>query len=1042
MALNVRTPWHKASYEAFLNERLPALLAERLPLIGYAVEATGTHTCRVTVTLAAASNGCSDRSPAAPAPIVTFDLPQPDDSGRFKVGDTYKVVIPLADRAELDQAHIRCVGEQFYDVIAARLGQAPVDLPWDDALARAWLSLDAWGAEFLRDTAQSLDTANWLAEQTHLRSLRLPEGVPVITPGQRGRVCPFETPEGPNIGRILRVALGADIQDGKLVVLDERPQVAMSLSAAMIPFLEHNDPNRTLMGANMLRQWIPQQTPEPAWVQTGNEPDAARFWNGRNLLTAFVSWGAGTFEDGLVVSESCAQRFDAPYPLHIGDKMSNRHGTMGVVAQILPDDAMPHLPDGTPVDILYNFASLHRRLNFGQIREAVMGSIAHREGRPVIVPPFDAPSEDVLHARLVEVGLPDSGLETLTAGRNGPALEQPSTVGYVYWGRLYHLAQDKLLVYIDGLSGQVQGEMENFMLRDLSAFENVRENLNTRTARRPDSATLAARVAAGSVEQAPPPTPLFADLTHRLRMGGIEVALEDERLAFRFAPPTDDTLKLARPVPHPWLPGRQLTEIGVPGVLREGDDDILNLLWPPGGWQPLPETPPAVYTALVEANDRLARMLEGRAPQKLVESAAAQLESRVLAFFDALLTPVHLRLSERLLFSGRTVLVPDGGLTLEQVGMPDAMAWAYFGPLVTRELGGDTAAVAARTAQAAQTLDAVMARSWVIVNRAPTFTPTALLAFHPVRVPGYALHLHPLLCPWLNADFDGDQAAVLLPVTEAAQREAGEKLSVAGHLTRDPGLLNTLLPALDALWGLARLSLSVEGQAEIAQLVGEPVAAPGGFITRATLTEAMHKVLAREGVQGVLPRLELLMRRGFAVAQASGASLSSFVGASLRKPEAPVSDDPALWQKYGSAVTEALASGVDYLESDLGPQRLMVKARGVGVEQLAWLVGGRGIVTDEYGDRIVIRHGYAEGYTAEELFACVAGARQGFAEVTREWERLGASFRERNVSRSFNVLTRALRAKHPGLVFASAAAAGEVDPLADVESRLLVGLPV
>ena len=85
---------------------------------------------------------------------------------------------------------------------------------------------------------------------------------------------------------------------------------------------------------------------------------------------------------------------------------------------------------------------------------------------------------------------------------------------------------------------------------------------------------------------------------------------------------------------------------------------------------------------------------------------------------------------------------------------------------------------------------------------------------------------------------------------------------------------------------------------------------------------------------------------------------------------------------------------------------------------------------------------YAEGYTADELFACVAGARQGFAEVTREWERLGASFRERNVSRSFNVLTRALRAKHPGLVFASAAAAGEVDPLADVESRLLVGLPV
>lgn len=1042
MALNGSTPWHKASYEAFLNERLPALLAERLPLIGYAVEAISTYTCRVTVTLAVTTNGCSGRSSTALSPVVTFDLPQPDDAGRFKVDDAFKVVIPLADRAELDQAHIRCVGEQLYDVIAARLGQAPVDLPWDDALVRAWLSLDAWIADFLRDTAQPLESLNWLAEQTHLRSLLLLEGAPVIAPGQRGRVCPFETPEGPNIGRVLRVALGADIRDGKLVVLDERPQAVMGLSAAMIPFLEHDDPNRTLMGANMLRQWIPQQTPEPAWVQTGNEPNAPHFWNGRNLLTAFVSWGAGTFEDGLVVSESCAQRFDTPYPLHIGDKMSNRHGTKGVVGQILPDAAMPHLPDGTPVDIVYNFANLHRRMNFGQIREAVMGRIAQREGRPVIVPPFEALSADALRARLAEVGLPDSGMETLTVGKNGLALEQPSTVGYVYWGRLVHLAQDKLLVYIDGSWGQVQGEMENFMLRDLGAFKNIRENLNTRAARRPDSATLAARVVAGPVEQAAPPTPLFADLTRRLRVAGIEAALDGDKLAFRFAPPAADALKLARPLPHPWLPGRQLTAIGIPDALAEGDDTVWRLFAPPGGWQHVPETPPAVYTALVEANDRLARMLEGRAPQKLVESTAAQLESRVQAFFDALLTPVHLRLSERLLFSGRTVLAPDAGLTLEQVGIPDAMAWAYFGPFVTRELAGDVEAVAARTEQAAQALDAVMAHAWVIVNRAPTFTPTALLAFHPVRVPGYALHLHPLLCHWLNADFDGDQAAVMLPVTAAAQHEAGEKLSVAGHLARDPGLLDSLLPSLDALWGLARLSLTAEGLAEIAQLVGEPVAAPGGFITRATLAEAMHKVLARDGVQAVLSRLEALLRRGFAVAQASGASLSPFVDASLRQPQAPVSGDADQWQKYAGVVTEALASGVDYLESDLGPQRLMVKARGAGLEQLAWLVGGRGLVTDECGNAVVIRHGYAEGYTAEELLACVAGARQGFAEVTREWERLGASFRERNVSRSFNVLTRALRAKHPGLVFASAAAAGEVDPLADVESRLLVGLPV
>ncbi|MFN2108653.1 MAG: hypothetical protein ACK2UI_03240, partial [Anaerolineae bacterium] len=857
-----------------------------------------------------------------------------------------------------------------------------------------------------------------------------------------GRVCPFETPEGPNIGRVLRVALGAEIQNGKLVVLDERPQAALGLSAAMIPFLEHNDPNRSLMGANMLRQWIPQSTPEPALVQTGNEPDAPHFWNGRNLLTAFISWGTGTLEDSLVVSESCARRFDTPYPLQIGDKMSNRQGTKGVIGQILPDDAMPHLPDGTPVDIIYTFASLHRRLNFGQVREAVLGRIAQSEGQPVITPPFAAPSAEALRARLIEAGLPESGMEILTAGKNGPVLEQPSTVGIVYWGRLHHLAQDKLHIYTDGQWGQVQGEMENYMLRDLGAFENIRENLNTRSVRRPDASKLVARVATGSVEQAGVPTPVFADLMHRLRVAGIKATLEGERLVFRFAPPVDGALKLARPVPHPWLAERQLTEIGVPGVLAEGNDDIWSLLAPPGGWQHVPETAPVVYTALVEANDRLARMLEGHAPQKLVESASEQLKSRVQAFFDALLIPAHMRLSERLAFSGRTVITPDAELSLEQVGLPDEMAWALFGPLVTRELDGDGDAVTARSETAAQTLDAVMARSWIIVNRAPTLMPTALLAFHPVRVPGNAIHLHPLLCLWLNGDFDGDQVAVSLPITEAAQREAGEKLSVAGHLARDPGLVTSLIPSLDMLWGLARLGLTPEGLAEVSQLVGEPVAAPGGFITRVTLADALRKVLARDGIQTTMSILERLMHRGFAVAQASGASLSPFVGASLRKPEEPASADADLWQKYTETITEALASGADYLDSDLGPQRLMVKTRGVGLEQLAWLVGGRGLVTDECGVTSVVRHGYAEGYTAEELFACIASARRGLAQVVQEWAQMGASFRERNVSRSFNVLTRALRSKNPGLVFASAAAAEEVDPLVDVESRLLVGLPV
>ncbi len=1013
MALNISTPWHKASFDKFLNERLPELLAARLPLAGYQVTETGATTCRVVIALASANGDVE----------IAYDaLPQPDQSGVFQLDGVLKVVVPIADHERLDSAAIRCVGEQLYDFIAERLGQAPPDLPWDAALARAWLPLDAWIADFMRAVAQPLEATNWLARHTHLRSLLIAECDQVIAPGQLGRVCPFETPEGPHIGRVLRVAVGAEIRDGALVVLDDRPAAGLGLSASLIPFLEHDDPNRLLMGANMLRQWIPQAAPEPALVQTGAEPDAA--WAGRNLLTAYVSWGAGTFEDGLVISESCARRFDTPYPLRVGDKLSNRHGTKGVVGQILPDAAMPHLPDGTPVELVFNFASLHRRMNFGQVREAVMGRIAYTEGEPATVPPFAAPDEAALRARLAAAGLPESGMETLTLGNGGPALEQPSTVGWVYWGRLIHLAADKLHAYMDGQWGQVQGEMENYTLRDIGAFEAVREALNTRSVRRPDAATLAARVAAGPVAQAAPPTPLFCDLARRLRVAGIEAELAGEQVALRFAPSDETALKLARPVPHPWLRERLLTEIGLPEFPGAADADLSTF-----------------YAAVVEANERLARMLGGRTPSKLVEDAAATLEARVQAFFAALLTPAHLRLSERQTFSGRAVLAPGAGLALDQVGLPDAMAWALFAPLVTRELGGDADAVAARSERAAQTLDAIMARAWVILNRAPTVAPTALLAFHPVRVPDDALHLHPLLCKWLDADFDGDQAAVFLPVTEAAQREAGEKLTAAGHLRRDPALLASLLPCLDALWGLAALSQRPGGLDELSQLAGTPVAAPGGFITKAALLEALRLTLARESVEAALSRLEKLAARGFAVAQASGASLAPFVKADALLPP-PVSTTPEAWEAYVAEVAEALHAPTDCAPAGLAPQCLMVRASGKGADQLAWVIGGRGVVEDMLGDPLIVQHGYAEGYSAEEMLACVAGARRGFAQVVREWEQLGQTFRERNVSRSFHVLTRALRASHPGVVFARAAALGEVDPLTDVESRLLVGLPV
>ena len=91
---------------------------------------------------------------------------------------------------------------------------------------------------------------------------------------------------------------------------------------------------------------------------------------------------------------------------------------------------------------------------------------------------------------------------------------------------------------------------------------------------------------------------------------------------------------------------------------------------------------------------------------------------------------------------------------------------------------------------------------------------------------------------------------------------------------------------------------------------------------------------------------------------------------------------------------------------------------------------------------MVVRHSYRDGLTPEEMYAVVVGARKGLTRVVIETTQCGYSWREARITKGFNVLARAMRAEHPGIVFARAAATGEIDPLADVDSRLFVGLPV
>jgi len=1041
--------WHKTSYDRFLNDRLPQLLADRLPLSGYTSNITDSHTCTISVTVAGNGHNVA----------ATFmGVPYPTDEGVFNLNGELRTVVPWIAHSDLDCAAVKCVGELLYDWVDERLGEAADDLPWDEALLRAWLPLDRWLQEFMRNHrhAQSLDMTNWLARQCHLRRIIIDERTALTTPGQWGRVDPFEIPEGPNMGRIFTLSLGASIRDAAIVIDDDAPDAILGSTSSMIPCLEHDDPNRLLMGANMMRQWLPYTEPEPALVQTGNEPNAPHFWCGRNLLTAFIPWGEDNFEDGIVLSESAAQRlsnlyhteipwiggqsFDLYHAIEPGDKLSNRHGAKGVVCRILADDQMPKLSDGTPVELIVSSLRLPGRMNLGQLREAVLGRLARHEGTPVIAPPFHGPSEAEIRQRLNVADLPVDGMETLRGTRT--AYAHPSLVGWVYWGRTNHLVRDKMAFAANASQqGQLMGDLEVAALRKVGATETVREHFLTRAA----NAAIPEELTIGSVAQAAPPTPQFVQLQQRLAAAGIQVALVDGALHFSFGAVAEGQgieapIALAQPLPHPWLPEHALTEVGLPSALAGHHDAPQQV---PFDGQSITDSKTAVdYSTIGETNDKLTNLLSGGAPTSLIKQAQQQLRSRVNDYLETLLRPEDLRLRGRALFTGRSVLASGAGLAHDQIGLPEEIAWAFFGPQVAAVLGED--AVVQRTFAAEEYLDETMSDAWVILHHAPAAEPTALLAFRPVRMAERAVRLPSLACPLLNCDFDGDQVAVHLPVTEAGQQEAQERLSIAAHLTRDPSLLERLTKQDEAIWGLAYHSLTAAGRTALEQAAGFPIPMPDGFLTRGTIIQVLQPLLAEQGAEVTLTTLRNLIQLGFALASTTGFSLSPFVGEKFSLAPAPTGDDETLLQRYQTQVGEQLLASATF-DDEFGPYLLGIKS-GANPESdlrtLLHILGVPRIVTDVHGQPAVVRNGFRHGLSPADFRKIVPGARAGMGRIWQQWEAWEEGGNEPPTLKSFHVLARARRVQHPGVVFAQAAATGEVDPLVDEESRLFVGLSV
>ena len=182
--------------------------------------------------------------------------------------------------------------------------------------------------------------------------------------------------------------------------------------------------------------------------------------------------------------------------ISVGDKMAGRHGNKGVISRVLPEEDMPFLPDGTPIDILLNPLGVPSRMNLGQVLEVHLGGAAKALGWHVSTPVFDGATQEDVEELLAQAGMSKDGKSVLYDGRTGDPFDKPITVGVMYMLKLHHLVDDKIharstgpysLVTQQPLGGKAQfggqrfGEMEVWALEAYGAAYTLQEMLTVKS---------------------------------------------------------------------------------------------------------------------------------------------------------------------------------------------------------------------------------------------------------------------------------------------------------------------------------------------------------------------------------------------------------------------------------------------------------------------------------------------------------------------------------------------------------------------------------
>ena len=226
--------------------------------------------------------------------------------------------------------------------------------------------------------------------------------------------------------------------------------------------------------------------------------------------------------------------------IQVGDKMAGRHGNKGVVSRVLPEEDMPYLPDGTPVEIVLNPLGVPSRMNVGQILETHLGWAAKALGIQVASPVFDGAAEKEIKDLLKKAKLPVSGQSQLIDGKTGEQFGSPVTVGYMYVLKLHHLVDDKIharsigpysLVTQHPLGGKAQfggqrlGEMEVWALQAYGAASTLQEFLTVKSDDVPGRSRMYEAIVKGEPFLEPGLPESFNVLVKELQSLGLDVEL-------------------------------------------------------------------------------------------------------------------------------------------------------------------------------------------------------------------------------------------------------------------------------------------------------------------------------------------------------------------------------------------------------------------------------------------------------------------------------------------------------------------------------------